>query len=101
MILEFVPDVGLARLVLAEESVVAEAVEKEPIALGTKLLHSPLVAIAEEGTRDGDLRIHGVADGHAFHFEGVVIILYVVLGLIRAHEREGQRADSQPSRLQD
>ena len=48
-ILKFVPDVGLTWLVLAEETIVAKAIDEETVALGAELLHPLLVAVATLG----------------------------------------------------
>ena len=82
MVLVFVPDIGLRGLVRSEEAVMPQPVDEEPVALHADLLHALFVLVAQERAGNGKLRIHRVPDRFALIFDGPVVILHPLPGLL-------------------
>src|ERR1700685_2683597 len=95
LVLVVLPQVGLTRLVIAEECVMPEATEEESLMLCRELTHLVLVSIAEERTRNRDVRVDRVAGRFAFVFQRRVIIADPLPRFLRRDERECQRAEAE------
>src|SRR5579862_6060559 len=86
IVLEFIPDVGLAGLVRAEKAVVTEAVNEEAVAFHAQLCNPLFIGIAKKRAGDRELRIHRVAQWLTLFFEGVVIVEHPLASLLRTDE---------------
>src|SRR5579862_8430014 len=82
LVLVVLPDVGLAGLVIAEKCVMTEAVEKKSLMLRRQFARLLLVAIAQERTRDRDIRIDRVTGRLAFVFQRRVVIVHPLARLL-------------------
>src|ERR1019366_7655198 len=76
LVLVVIPQIGFARLVISEERVVPEPVQKKPVILDRELAHLVLVAIAKKRARDREVGVDIVADGFAFVLKRRVVIVH-------------------------
>ena len=94
-LLEIGPDVGAARLVLAEDVVVRQAVAEEAQAVLAAAARLHLVRVHGEAGHHRDVGIDRVPDRHALLLEDAVVVVDPLPRLARVDEREGQRADAE------
>src|SRR5947209_17246943 len=85
---EIGPDIGAARLVLAENVMMREAVAEEPQAVLAAAARFRLVGVEREAGHHRDVWIDGMADRHAFLLEDAVVVIDPLAGLARIDERE-------------
>src|SRR6202034_231783 len=95
------PDVAFAGAMLAEKAVVAEAVNEKSIVLDGGVHRALFVRVAKKRRGDREIRIYGVAQRHALAFNRRVVVAYPLARLLRADERECQRAQAEPRCVQD
>jgi len=95
------PNIGPARLVLAEDLMMGERIaeELEPI-LATALCFG-LIRMHRKACHHRDIGVDGMTDRHAFGLDDMVIIIDPLLRLGRIHEDESQGTDPQPRRESD
>jgi hypothetical protein len=91
---ELGPHVGLARLVLAEDVVVAERVAEEVAALQAPPQRLLLGVGAHHLGHAGDVGVHRPAHRHALLRQGLLVVVDPVHRLLGVDEGEGQRAEA-------
>src|SRR5690606_7495170 len=95
-LLELLPEVGAAGLVLAEPVQAAERKAEELEAFEAAAHRGLAVAMAREARHHADVRVHGVADRHALlALDDRVVLVHPGPRLGRIDERERQRADTE------
>jgi hypothetical protein len=80
-------------MVPPEDVVMRERVPEEVGALEPALHGLVLVGVAHERRDAREVRVHRVADGHAFTLERPVVVAHPVTGVLGIDERERERAD--------
>ena len=98
---EIGPDVGTARLVLAENVMMREPVAEEAQPVLAAAARFLLIRMHREAGHHRDVGIDGMADRHAFLLEDAVIVVNPLLRLARIDEGKGQRADAAARRHLD
>ena len=98
---EIGPDVGAARLVLAENVVMRQPVAEEAQPVLAAAARFLLVRMHREAGDHGDVGVDGMADRHAFLLEDAVVVVDPLLRLARIDEGKGQRADAAARRHLD
>ena len=101
LLLKLLPNVGLARHMVAEDVEVGQREAEEVAPLHAAADGLLLVRMHHHRRHAGDFRVHRLADGHAFLGQGAPVVAHPMLGLLRVDEGEGQRPDALLRRQQD